>query len=104
MQLTVNYFNSSGTYTHGAAVAWTEDVSSVQFRICVLTAGRLDHVPPDGGLTYVDYIAYQGNPVGSVTGHEKLTSWWDGTNCKEVSLPQVCFTEYHITTVFRALL
>ena len=91
VQLTVNYFNSSEKYTHEAAVAWTEDVSSAQFRICVLTAGRLDRVPPDGGLTYVDYIAYQGNPVGSVTGHENLTSWWDGTNCKEVFLPQVCY-------------
>ena len=50
-------------------------------------------MPPDGGLTYIDFIAYQGNPVGSVTGHENLTSWWDGTNCKEVTLPQVC-SEY----------
>ena len=98
VQLTVNYFNSSAKYTHEAAVAWTEDVSSAQFRICVLTAGRLDRVPPDGGLTYVDFIAYQGNPVGSVTGHEHLTSWWDGTNCKEVSFPQVCSTEYHLIT------
>lgn len=93
--LAVNYFNSSGKYTHEAAVAWTEDVSSTKFRICVLTAGRLDRVPPDGGLTYVDFIAYQGNPVGSVTGHENLTSWWDGTSCKEVSLPQVYSTQYH---------
>ena len=90
--LAVNYFNSSGGYTHEAAVAWTEDVSAAKFRICVLTAGRLDRVPPDGGLTYVDFIAYQGNPVGSVTGHENLTSWWDGTSCKEVVLPQVCCT------------
>lgn len=94
MQLTVNYFNSSGKYTHEATVTWTENVTPVQFQICVLTAGRLDHVPPDGGLTYIDFIAYQGNPVGSVTGHENLTSWWDGTNCKEVTLPQVCSAEY----------
>ncbi|XP_078374513.1 uncharacterized protein LOC144658064 [Oculina patagonica] len=90
--LAVNYFNSSGQYTHEAAVAWTEDVSAAQFRICALTAGRLDRVPPDGGLTYVDFIAYQGNPVGSVTGHENLTSWWDGTSCKEVVLPQGKFS------------
>ena len=97
VQLTVNYFNSSWKYTHEAAVAWTEDVSSAQFRICALTTGRLDRVPPDGGLTYVDYIAYQGNPVGSVTGHENFRSWWDGASCKEVSLPQVGCTvsPYH---------
>ena len=51
-------------------------------------------MPPDGGLTYIDFIAYQGNPVGSVTGQENLANWWDGTICKEVSLPQVCSSEY----------
>ena len=96
VQLAVNYFNSSGNFTHEAAVAWTEDVSATKFRICVLTAGRLDRLPPDGGLTYVDFLAYQGNPVGSVTGHENLMSWWDGTSCKEVVLPQVSFSGYLI--------
>ena len=94
VQLAVNYFNSSGQFTHEAAVTWTEDVSAAKFRICVLTAGRLDRLPPDSGLTYVDFIAYQGNPVGSVTGHESLVSWWDGTSCQEIVLPQVCYSGY----------
>lgn len=89
VQLAVNYFNTSGQFTHEAAVAWTENVSPTKFLICALTSGRLDRLPPDGGLTFVDFIAYQGNPVGSVTGHEILPSWWDGTTCKEVALPQV---------------
>ncbi|KAJ7393390.1 hypothetical protein OS493_006362 [Desmophyllum pertusum] len=92
VQLAVNYFNSSGQFTHEAAVTWTEDVSAAKFRICVLTAGRLDRLPPDSGLTYVDFIAYQGNPVGSVTGHESLVSWWDGTSCQEIVLPQGKFS------------
>ena len=53
-------------------------------------------MPPDGGLTYIDFIAYQGNPAGSVTGQENLANWWDGTICKEVSLPQVCSSVYHL--------
>ena len=89
VHVAVNYFNTSGQFTHEAAVAWTEDISHSKFVICALTAGRLDRLPPDGGLTYVDFIAYQGNPVGSVTGHEVLPSWWDGTTCKEITLPQV---------------
>lgn len=96
VQLAVTYFNTSGQFTHEAAVAWTEDVSPSKFLVCALTAGRLDHLLPDGGLTYIDFIAYQGNPVGSVTGHEILPIWWDGTTCKEVALPQVCTKQVYL--------
>lgn len=91
VQLAPNYFNTSGQFTHEAAVAWAEEVSASKFLVCVLTAGRLDRLPPDGGLTFVDFILCQGNPLGSVTGHVVLPSWWDGTTCKEVSLPQVLY-------------
>ena len=89
IHVSVNYFNTSGLFTHEAAVAWTEDISHSSFTVCALTAGRLYRIPPDGGLTFVDFIAYQGNPLGSVTGHEVLDSWWDGTTCKEITLPEV---------------
>ena len=94
IHVTVNYFNTSGLFTHEAAVAWTEEISHSSFQVCVLTAGRLDRIPPDGGLTFVDFIAYQSNPHGSVTGHEVLDSWWDGTTCKEITLPEVCAMFY----------
>ncbi|XP_068697801.1 uncharacterized protein [Montipora foliosa] len=83
VHVSVNYFNTSGLFTHEAAVAWTEAVTSSSFQVCVLTAGRLDRIPPDGGLTFVDFIVYQGNPMGSITGHEVIPTWWDGTSCKE---------------------
>ncbi|KAK2556577.1 hypothetical protein P5673_021490, partial [Acropora cervicornis] len=92
IHVSVNYFNTSGLFTHEAAVAWTEDISHSSFTVCALTAGRLDRIPPDGGLTFVDFIAYQGNPLGSVTGHEVLDSWWDGTTCKEITLPEGKFS------------
>ncbi|KAK2556579.1 hypothetical protein P5673_021492 [Acropora cervicornis] len=92
IHVTVNYFNTSGLFTHEAAVAWTEEISHSSFQVCVLTAGRLDRIPPDGGLTFVDFIAYQSNPIGSVTGHELLDSWWDGTTCKEITLPEDKFS------------
>ena len=76
--------------------------------MCVLTAGRLDRIPPDGGLTFVDFIVYQGNPMGSITGHELIPTWWDGTSCKEVILPEVCivpkeFLKYEALTNHREL-
>ena len=94
IHVTVNYFNTSGLFSHEAAVAWTEEISHSSFKACALTAGRLDRIPPDGGLTFVDFIAYQGNPLGSVTGREVLDSWWDGTTCKEIALPEVCVMFY----------
>ncbi|XP_068753208.1 uncharacterized protein [Montipora capricornis] len=92
VHVSVNYFNTSGLFTHEAAVAWTEAVTSSSFQVCVLTAGRLDRIPPDGGLTFVDFIVYQGNPMGSITGHEVIPTWWDGTSCKEVILPEEKFS------------
>ncbi|CAH3038596.1 unnamed protein product, partial [Porites lobata] len=92
VQLASNYFNTSGQFTQ-AAGAWAEEVLASKFLVCVLTAGRLDRLPPDGGLTFVDFVLYQGNPLGSVTGHVVLPSWWDGTTCNEVSLPQDKFPQ-----------
>ena len=85
----VNYFNATGSFIHAATVSWTETVTTKAFNACVLKAGRNDRIPPDGGLTYIDYVAFQGNPVGAVAGQEMLSDWWDGTTCKLVEMPKV---------------
>lgn len=89
VQTTINYFNESGSFVHDAAVTWTEKISSKGFRACVLKAGRLERTTPDEGLTFIDYIAYEGAPEGTVAGEESLVSWWDGTHCTRVNIPEV---------------
>jgi len=70
-------------------VTWTEKINSTSFSVCALKAGRGDRPTPDRGLTFVDYIAYQGAPREAVAGEEKISDWWDGTTCKKVDFPQV---------------
>ena len=89
VQTTINYFNESGSFVHDAAVTWTENISTGGFSACVLKSGRLDRHTPDNGLTFVDYVAYQGSPEGAVAGEESLVSWWDGTHCRRVNIPEV---------------
>ena len=89
VQTTINYFNETGGFVHDAAVTWTEKISSGGFSACVLKAGRLDRETPDKGLTFIDYIAYEGAPDGAVAGEESLVSWWDGTHCRLVNIPEV---------------
>lgn len=59
------------------------------FSACVLKAGHLERQTPDNGLTFVDFVAYQGAPEGAVAGEESLVSWWDGTHCRSVDIPEV---------------
>ena len=91
VQASINYYDSgpNSTFVHDAAVTWTEKINIANFTVCALKAGRNDRVTPDGGRTFVDYIAYQGSPSGAVAGEEVINNWWDGTTCKMVSLPQV---------------
>lgn len=89
VQTTINYFNETRGFVHDAAVTWAEKISVGGFRVCVLKAGRLDRKTPDKGLTFIDYIAYQGAPEGAVSGEESLVSWWDGTHCRRVDIPEV---------------
>ncbi|XP_078374649.1 uncharacterized protein LOC144658168 [Oculina patagonica] len=93
VQTTINYFNETGSFVHDAAVTWAEKISVGGFSACVLKAGRLDRKTPDKGLTFIDYIAYQGAPEGAVSGEESLVSWWDGTHCRRVDIPEEKFTE-----------
>ena len=37
----------------------------------------------------VDWMAYQGAPVGGVAGEERMSEWWTGTTCKTVNFPSV---------------
>ena len=85
----VNYFNESGPFVHDAAVTWIERVSTAGFSVCALKAGRNDRLTPDSGLTFVDYIACQGAPTGSMAGEVNITQWWEGTTCKIVDIPKV---------------
>jgi hypothetical protein len=91
VQASVNYYSTiaNATFTHDAAVAWTEEINVHNFTVCALKTGRNDRVTPDSGHTYVDYIAYQGSPAGAVAGEESMANWWDGTTCKSVALPSV---------------
>lgn len=89
MQTTINYFNETGDFVHDAAVTWTEKIYAGGFSACVLKAGRLERQTPGNGLTFVDFVAYQGAPEGAVAGEESLVSWWDGTHCRSVDIPEV---------------
>ena len=37
----------------------------------------------------VDWIGYQGAPVGGVTGEVRISQWWTGTTCGTVNFPSV---------------
>ena len=87
----INYYNESGLLTHDAAVTWVEKISSAGFSVCVLKAGRNDRLLTlgDNGMTFVDYIAYQGSPIGAVSGEKNISQWWEGTTCTSINLPAV---------------
>ena len=39
----------------------------------------------------VDWMAYQGALTEGTTGRIKMTKWWSGTNCADVTFPKVGF-------------
>ena len=88
VQITVNHIDTSDmTYVHDAAVSWIEDVSYEQFTGCVMAAGYNER--KSRANVSIDWIAYQGAPVGGVTGEVRMSQWWTGTTCKTVSFPSV---------------
>ena len=101
VETSINYYSSNGSFVHDAAVSWAEEISISSFQVCVLKAGRLDRLTPDSGLTYVDYIAYQSAPVGSVTSEELLNDWWEGTTCKIIKLPAVGYKSLKLHWFFQ---
>ena len=88
VQITVNHIDTSDmTYVHDAAVSWIEDVSYEQFTGCVMAAGYNER--KSRANVSIDWIAYQGAPVGGVTGEVRMSQWWTGTTCESVSFPSV---------------
>ena len=88
VQVTVNHIDTSDVnYVHDAAVSWIEDVTYEQFTACVMAAGYNER--KSRANVSIDWVAYQGAPVGGVTGEVRMSQWWTGTTCKTVNFPSV---------------
>ena len=88
VQVTVNHIDTSDTfYVHDAAVSWVENVNYDRFTACVMAAGYNER-HANANVT-VDWMVYQGAPVGGVADEVRLSQWWTGTTCKSVSFPSV---------------
>ncbi|XP_066023879.1 uncharacterized protein [Pocillopora verrucosa] len=86
VQVTVNHIDTSDTfYVHDAAVSWVENVNYDRFTACVMAAGYNER-HANANVT-VDWMVYQGAPVGGVADEVRLSQWWTGTTCKSVSFP-----------------
>ena len=88
LQTTVNHiYTSNKSYVHDAAVSWVENVNYEQFTACVMAAG-FNEGKSNANVT-VDWMAYQGAPVGGVAGEVRISQWWTGTTCETVNFPSV---------------
>ena len=88
VQITVNHVDTRDkSYVHDASVSWVENVNYDQFTACVMAAG-FNERKSKANVT-VDWIAYQGAPVGGVAGEVRLSQWWTGTTCQTVKFPAV---------------
>jgi len=88
VQITVNHIDTSDkTYVHDAAVSWVEDINYDRFTACVMSAG-FNERKSTANVT-VDWIGYQGAPVGGVTGKVRISQWWTGTTCETMNFPSV---------------
>ncbi|CAH3153756.1 unnamed protein product, partial [Porites evermanni] len=86
LQITVNHIDTSDkSYVHDAAVSWIEDVNNDGFTACVIAAGYNER--KSYANVTVDWMAYQGAPVGGVTGELRMSQWWTGTICATVRFP-----------------
>ena len=98
VQITVNHIDTSDmNYVHDAAVSWTEDVTYEQFTACVMAAGYNER--KSRANVSIDWIAYQGAPVGGVTGEVRMSQWWTGTTCKAVNFPSVSFSALQFSII-----
>jgi len=78
---------SDKSYVHDAAVSWVEVVNDDQFTACVMAAG-FNERKSNANVT-VDWMAYQGAPVGGVSGEVRMSQWWTGTTCETINFPTV---------------
>lgn len=98
VQITVNHIDTSDmNYVHDAAVSWIEDVTYEQFTACVMVAGSNER--KSRANVSIDWIAYQGAPVGGVTGEVRMSQWWTGTTCKAVNFPSVSFSALQFSII-----
>ena len=92
IQISVNHFNfTHPDWVHEAAVSWGERVGRTSFTACVTEAGRNERRNGDNFAT-VDWLAYQGAPDGGVAGEVDMPTWWTGSSCQTVKLPDVSET------------
>ena len=88
VQITVNHMDTSDkSYVHDAAVSWAENVNNDGFTACVMAAGYNER--KSYANVTVDWMAYQGAPVGGVAGEVRISQWWTGTTCVTVMFPTV---------------
>ncbi|XP_022777435.1 uncharacterized protein LOC111318833 [Stylophora pistillata] len=74
--------NDSDT-VHHAITFWTEKVNNQNFTVCAMRSGRNgNNFNP---FATIDWMAYQGAPPEGMTGRIKMTKWWSGTNCADVT-------------------
>ncbi|CAH3173842.1 unnamed protein product [Porites lobata] len=86
VQITVNHMDTTDkSYVHDAAVSWIENVNNGGFTACVMAAGYNERT--SYANVTVDWMAYQGAPMGGVTGELRMSQWWTGTTCATVKFP-----------------
>ena len=90
VQITVNHIGTSDkSYVHDATVSWVEQVNYHQFTACVMAAG-FNERQSKANVT-VDWMGYQGAPVGGISGETRVSQWWTGTTCDTVNFPSVSY-------------
>ena len=82
-------------------MSWVEKVSNDQFTACVMTAG-FNERKSSANVT-VDWLAYQGAPLGGVTGEVRVSDWWTGTTCETVNFPSVS-VDFHFVSFLSSIL
>ena len=88
VQITVNHIDTSDkSYVHDAAVSWVENTNYDRFTACVMAAG-FNERKSNANVT-IDWVAYQGAPVGGLAGEKRISQWWTGTTCVTVNFPSV---------------
>ena len=88
VQITVNHIDTSDkSFVHDAAVSWVENTNYDRFTACVMAAG-LNERESSANVT-IDWVAYQGAPVGGLAGEKRISQWWTGTTCVTVNFPSV---------------
>ena len=100
VQVTVNHTETSDkSYVYDAVVSWVENVNYDRFTTCMMAAGYNER-HANANVT-VDWMVYQGTPVGGVADEVRLSQWWTGTTCKSVSFLSVGKMNYLIINVLK---